>query len=44
MEILDEANIIIVQYHFIKTVEGIYEAVVTTAPHARFGLASMRVP
>jgi adenosine/AMP kinase len=39
MEIPDEANIIIGQSHFIKTVEDIYEAVVTTAPYARFGLA-----
>jgi hypothetical protein len=39
MEIPEESNIIIGQSHFIKTVEDIYEAVVTTAPHARFGLA-----
>jgi len=39
MEIPDEANIIIGQSHFIKTVEDIYEAVVTNAPRARFGLA-----
>lgn len=39
MEIPDEANIIIGQSHFIKTVEDIYEAVATTAPQARFGLA-----
>jgi hypothetical protein len=39
MEIPDEANIILGQSHFIKTVEDIYEAVVTTAPHAKFGLA-----
>jgi len=39
MEVPREANIIIGQSHFIKTVEDIYEAVVTTAPHARFGLA-----
>jgi adenosine/AMP kinase len=39
MEIPDEANIIIGQSHFIKTVEDIYEAVVSTAPHAKFGLA-----
>ena len=39
MEIPDESNIIIGQSHFIKTVEDIYEAVVSTAPHARFGLA-----
>ena len=34
-----DANIIIGQSHFIKTVEDLYEAVVTTAPQARFGLA-----
>jgi hypothetical protein len=39
MEMPAEANIIIGQSHFIKTVEDIYEAVVTTAPHAKFGLA-----
>ena len=39
MEIPEESNIIVGQSHFIKTVEDIYEAVVTTAPHARFGLA-----
>jgi adenosine/AMP kinase len=39
MEIPTDANIIIGQSHFIKTVEDIYEAVVTTAPQARFGLA-----
>lgn len=39
MEIPSEANIVIGQAHFIKTVEDIYEAVVTTAPQAKFGLA-----
>lgn len=39
MEIPGETNIVIGQSHFIKTVEDIYEAVVTTAPQARFGLA-----
>jgi uncharacterized protein len=39
MEIPAEANIILGQSHFIKTVEDLYEAVVTTAPHAKFGLA-----
>jgi adenosine/AMP kinase len=39
MEIPAEANIILGQSHFIKTVEDIYEAVVTTAPQAKFGLA-----
>ncbi len=39
MEIPGDANIILGQSHFIKTVEDIYEAVATTAPHAKFGLA-----
>jgi len=39
LEVPEEANIILGQSHFIKTVEDIYEAVVSTAPHARFGLA-----
>jgi adenosine/AMP kinase len=39
MEIPAEGNIILGQSHFIKTVEDIYEAVVTTAPLAHFGLA-----
>lgn len=32
-------NIIVGQSHFIKTVEDIYEAIVTTAPHLKFGVA-----
>lgn len=39
MEIPADANIVIGQSHFIKTVEDLYEAVATTAPHAKFGLA-----
>jgi adenosine/AMP kinase len=34
-----DANIIIGQAHFIKTVEDLYEAVVGTVPQARFGVA-----
>lgn len=34
-----DANVIIGQSHFIKTVEDLYEALVTTLPHASFGLA-----
>lgn len=34
-----DCNIIVGQAHFIKTVEDLYEAVVTTVPQARFGLA-----
>ena len=39
MEFPGDANIIVGQAHFIKTVEDLYEAVVTTAPQAKFGLA-----
>lgn len=39
MEIPDEANIIIGQTHFIKTVEDIYEIVVNSVPPAQFGIA-----
>ncbi len=34
-----DANIIIGQSHFIKTIEDIYEAVVNTVPQAKFGVA-----
>ena len=39
MQFPTEANIIVGQAHFIKTVEDLYEAVATTAPQAKFGLA-----
>jgi len=39
MEFPSAANIILGQSHFIKTVEDLYEAVTTTAPQAKFGLA-----
>lgn len=39
MELPGDANIIVGQSHFIKTVEDIYEAVATTVPQAKFGLA-----
>ena len=32
-------NIVLGQSHFIKTVEDVYEALVGTSPHLRFGLA-----
>ena len=35
----DEMNFILGQAHFIKTVEDIYEAVVSTNPSIKFGLA-----
>jgi len=39
MEFPGDANIIVGQSHFIKTVEDLYEAVVNTVPQASFGLA-----
>ena len=39
MEVPTDTNIIVGQSHFIKTVEDIYEAVATTVPQAKFGLA-----
>ncbi len=39
MEFPADANIIVGQTHFIKTVEDVYEAVATTVPQAKFGLA-----
>jgi len=35
----DEVNMILGQSHFIKTVEDIHEAMVTSVPGAKFGLA-----
>lgn len=39
MVIPDECNIIVGQSHFIKTVEDLYEAFVTTSPYLEFGIA-----
>jgi adenosine/AMP kinase len=39
LEFPADANIIVGQTHFIKTVEDLYEAVVNTVPQAKFGLA-----
>ncbi len=35
----EEMNIILGQSHFIKTVEDIYEAVITSVPDVKFGIA-----
>jgi adenosine/AMP kinase len=35
----DDVNLILGQAHFIKTVEDLYEALVCSSPHLRFGLA-----
>jgi len=39
MEIPEKANIIIGQAHFIKTVEDIYETLITSCPNIKFGIA-----
>jgi adenosine/AMP kinase len=39
LEIPDGANLILGQSHFIKTVEDIYEALVTAVPQMKFGIA-----
>jgi adenosine/AMP kinase len=39
MDFPADANIIVGQSHFIKTVEDLYEAVCTTVPQAKFALA-----
>ncbi len=39
MQFPADANIIIGQSHFIKTVEDLYEAITTTVPQAKFGLS-----
>ena len=35
----EDMNFILGQAHFIKTVEDLHEAIVTTAPHMKFGIA-----
>jgi adenosine/AMP kinase len=39
LEVPDGANLIVGQTHFIKTVEDVYEAIVTSAPQVKFGIA-----
>jgi len=39
LEVPDGVNLILGQTHFIKTVEDLYEALVGSSPHLRFGLA-----
>lgn len=39
LEVPDNANIILGQSHFIKTVEDLYEAIVSTVPQMKFGIA-----
>jgi adenosine/AMP kinase len=39
LEIPEGVNLILGQSHFIKTVEDVYEAMVTTVPQSKFGVA-----
>ena len=39
LQIPKDANIVLGQSHFIKTVEDLYEAMVNSAPRPRFGIA-----
>jgi len=39
LTIPEKGNLIVGQSHFIKTVEDIYEAMVNTSPHLKFGIA-----
>ena len=39
LDIPEGANIIVGQTHFIKTVEDVYEIMVTSVPGAKFGIA-----
>ncbi len=39
LEIPDGGNLIVGQSHFIKTVEDLFEALVSTAPQMKFGIA-----
>jgi adenosine/AMP kinase len=39
LEIPDGVNLILGQTHFIKTVEDVYEAIVTAVPQMKFGVA-----
>jgi adenosine/AMP kinase len=39
LEIPENGNVIVGQSHFIKSVEDLYEAIVNTVPHMKFGVA-----
>ena len=39
LDVPEGGNLILGQSHFIKTVEDIYEAIVNTVPHMKFGVA-----
>ena len=39
LSVPEECNIIVGQSHFIKSVEDLYEIMVTSCPHSKFGIA-----
>jgi adenosine/AMP kinase len=39
LSVPENSNIIVGQSHFIKTIEDLYETIVTGCPHAKFGVA-----
>lgn len=39
MDVPENCNVILGQTHFIKTAEDLYEIIMTTVPHANFGIA-----
>jgi hypothetical protein len=39
IEVPEGTNLVVGQAHFIKTVEDVYEALIGSSPHLRFGLA-----
>jgi adenosine/AMP kinase len=39
IEVPEDGNVIVGQSHFIKSVEDLYEAIVNTVPHMKFGIA-----
>lgn len=39
LSVPENCNIIVGQSHFIKTIEDLYEAIITGCPHSKFGVA-----
>ena len=39
LSVPEESNIILGQSHFIKTIEDLYESIITSCPHSKFGIA-----
>jgi uncharacterized protein len=39
LSVPENSNIIVGQSHFIKTIEDLYEAITTSCPHSKFGIA-----